>query len=115
MPCLQPGGDGNQQWRKGFCLFQLLLQVRLQGSHLGLGSKIRTAENVLVVLQDALTQRALTVLLPLSQLEHLAHSAKAYGKLAKESSLALRQVGSSFLLACPINAVDELGCDGVLL
>ena len=115
VPRLQPGGNGNRQWREGLLLFQLLSQVRLQGSHLGLESKIQTAHHMLVVLQDALAQRTLTVLLPLSQLEHIAHAAEARGELAKELSLAQRKVGSSFLLAGPINVVNELGWDGVLL
>jgi hypothetical protein len=84
VPRLQPGGDGNQQWRKGFFLLPASFA-------------------------------ALTMLLPLSQLEHLAHSAEASGELAKESLLALRKVCLGFLLAFPINAINELGWDGVLL
>jgi hypothetical protein len=114
-PGLQPRGNGNQQWREGLLLFQFLPQVGLQGSHLGLGSKIWTAQHMLVFLKDALAQRALTVLLPLFQLKHLDHSTESRCKLAKESNLALRKVGSSFLLAEPINVVDELGWNGVLL
>ena len=96
-------------------LFQLLSQIRLQSAHLCLGSKVWTAKHVLVVLQGALAQRALTVVLPLSQLEHLSHSAEACCKLAKEAPFALREVGLGFLLTCPVDAVDELGWNGVLL
>ena len=70
---------------------------------------------MLVVLQDALAQGTLAVVLPFSHLEHLSHSTEPCGELPKESPLALWQIGSGFLLAHPINAVNELCWDGMLL
>ena len=115
MPRLKPGGNGHHQRGLGVLLLQFLAKIRLQSSHLDLGSKVWTAQDMLVVLQDALAQGTLAVVLPFSHLEHLSHSTEPCGELPKESPLALWQIGSGFLLAHPVNAVNELCWDGMLL